>query len=83
MESQFSGLAKMELVKLVRFQILDQESYAMRVTCIIIHNILHTAHKSVHIAHIIIPITHSVVHSIHLYAMRPWNHGLDIKTSQK
>ena len=62
---------------------LDWESYAMRVTCIIILNILHTTHNSVHITHIIIPITHYVVHIIHSYAMRPWNHGLDIKTFQK
>ena len=55
----------------------------MRATCIIILNILHTTHNSVHIAHIIIPLTHNIVHIIHLYAMRPMNHGLDIMTSKK
>ena len=54
----------------------------MRVTSTIILNILHTAHNSVHIAHIIIHITHNVVHIIYSYAMRSWNHGLEIKTSQ-
>ena len=54
----------------------------MRVTFTIILNIFHTTHNNIHIAHIIIHITHNVVHIIYLYAMRPWNHGLEIKTSQ-
>ena len=55
----------------------------MRVTLIIILNILHTAHNNVHIAHIIIHITHKFIHIIHSNVMRHWNHGLIIKTFQK
>ena len=83
MESQVSGLAKLGLAKLVSFPNLDQESHAMRLTCIIILIILHTTHNILHIAHNILHIAHNFLHIIHSYAMRPWNHGLDIKTSQK
>ena len=76
-----SELSKFELGKFMRFPNLDLESYAMRVTCIIILNILHTAHNNVLITHIVIHITHNVVHIIYSYAMRSWNHGLDIRTS--
>ena len=54
----------------------------MRVTCIIILIILHTSHNILHIAHIILHIAHKIVHIIHSYTMRPWNHGLDVRTSQ-
>ena len=47
----------------------------MRVTCIIIFIILHTTHNIFHISY-------NIVHTILSYAMRPWNHGLDITTSQ-
>ena len=63
-------------------QNLDYESYAMRVTCTIILNIFHIAHNNVHIAQIIFDITQNIVHIIYSYAMRSWNHGIDIKTSQ-
>ena len=82
MDSQVSGLSKLRLEKLVNSPNLDKENYAKKVTCTIIVNILHTAQNSVHIAHIIIHITQNVVHTIYLYAMRSWNHGLNIKTSQ-
>ena len=52
----------------------------MRVTSIIIRIILHTAHNILHIAHNILHIAHKIFHIIRSYAMRPWNHGLDIKT---
>ena len=48
---------------------------AMRVTCISILIILQAPHNILHILY-------HVVHIILSYAMRPWNHGLDIKTSQ-
>ena len=62
---------------------LNLESHAISVTCIIKLIILQTEHNIFHIAHIIIHITLNVVHIIHSYAMRRWNHGIDIKTSQK
>ena len=61
---------------------LDLESHAMSFTCIIKHIILQTTHNIFYITHIIIHITHNVVHIIYSYAMRSWNHGLEIKTSQ-
>ena len=80
MDSQVSGLAKMVLGKLVSlFPNLDQEIHAMRVTCIIILIILHTTHNILHIAHNILHIAHNILHIIRSYAMRPWNHGLDIR----
>ena len=82
MESQVSGLAKLGLGMLVNFPNFDYESHAMSVTCTIILMILYTTHKILHIAHILLHIEHNIFHIIHLYAMRPWNHGLDIKTSQ-
>ena len=36
-----------------------------------------------YIAHNILHMAHNIFHIIRSYAMRPWNHGLDIKTSQK
>ena len=83
MESQVSGLAKFGLGKSMDLPNLDLESHSMSVTCIIKLIILQTTHNIFHIAHIIIHITHNIVHIIHSYAMRPWNHGLDIKTSPK
>ena len=83
MKSQVSKLAKFELGKLVDLRNLDLESHAKSVTCIIKLIILQTTHNIFHIVYIIIHITHNVVHIIHSYAMGPWNHGLDIKTSQK
>ena len=83
MESQVSGLSKYGFGKSMGRPNLDMESYAMSVTCIIKLIILQITHNIFHIAHIIIHITHNVVHIIHSYAMRPWNHGLDIMTSQK
>ena len=47
----------------------------MRVTCIIILIILQTTHNILHIPY-------HIVHIILSYAMRPWNHRLDIRTSQ-
>ena len=82
MESQFSGLVKMGLGKLVSFPNFDYESHAMSVTCTIILMILYTTHNILHIAHILLHIEHNIFHIIHLYAMRPWNHGLDNKTSK-
>ena len=60
----------------------DYESHAMRVTCIIILIILNTTHNILHIAHNILHIVHNIFHIIRLYAMRPWNHGLNFRTSQ-
>ena len=71
MESQDSGLAKS-----------DKKRYDMRVKCIIIRSILHTTHNILHIAHNILHIAPIVFHFIRSYAMRPWNHGLNIRTSQ-
>ena len=76
MEIQVSGLAKFGLGKSMDLPNLDLESHAMSVTCIIKLIILQTAH-------IILHIEHNIFHIIHSYAMRPWNHGLNIKTSQK
>ena len=85
MESQVSGLAKLdrkvsELAKFGLGKLLDlpnfnQESHDMRVTCIIILIILQAAYNILHISY-------HVVHIILSYAMRPSNHGLDIRTSQ-
>ena len=83
MESQVSRLAKLGLGKLVDLPNFDQESHAMRVTCIIIRIILHTAHNVLHIAHNILHISHNIFHIIRSYTMRLWNHGIDIKISQK
>ena len=55
--------------------ILDSESNVMRVTCIIILMIFQTTHD-------ILQISYHIVHIIILYSMRPWNHCLDIRTSQ-
>ena len=54
----------------------------MRVTCIIILIILHTTYNILHIAYNILHIAHNIFHIIRSYVMRPWNHGLDFKTSQ-
>ena len=83
MESQVSGLDEFGLGKSMDLPNFDLESHAMSVTCIIKLIILQTTHNIFHIAHIIIYITHNVVHIVHSYAMGPWNHGIDIKTSQK
>ena len=50
---------------------LDLESHAMSVTCIIKLIILQTTHNIFHISY-------HVVHIILSYAMRPWDHGLDL-----
>ena len=47
------------------------------------NKILHIAHNILHVAHNILNIEHNIFHIIRSYAMRPWNHGLNIKTSQK
>ena len=75
MESPISGLARFGLGKLVDLPNWIYESHSMRVACIIISIILHTAHNIIHISHIIFQIIRS-------YVMRPWNHGLNIKTSK-
>ena len=75
MESQVSGLAKFGLGKSMDLPNLDLESHAMSVTCIIKLIILQTAHNIFHISY-------HVVHIILSYAMRPWDHGLDVRTSQ-
>ena len=75
MESEVSGLAKFGLGKSMVLPNLDLESHAMSVTCIIKLIILLTAHNIFHIS------CH-VVHIILSYAMRPWDHGLDVRTSQ-
>ena len=56
-------------------QNLDLESHAMSVICIIKLIILQTADNIFHISY-------DVVHIILSYAMRPWDHGLDVRTSQ-
>ena len=70
-----SELSKFELGKFMRFPNLDLESYAMRVTCIIILVISQAVHNVLHISY-------HVVHIILSYAMRPWKPGLDIRNSQ-
>ena len=78
MESQVSGLAKSV-----------KKSHVMRVTCITRRIILHTTRNILHIEHIILHKTHNILlvahnifHIIRSYAMGPWNHGLDVRTSQ-
>ena len=90
MESQVSRLAKFGLGKSVDLLYLDKESHAIRVTCIIIHSILHTTHNVLQVAHNILHIEYNILciayyifHIIHSYAMRLWDYGLDIKASQK
>ena len=83
MESHVSRLVEFGLGKLVELQNFYQECHAMRVTCIIIHIILHTTHKLLHISHKLMHITHNIFNIIRSYAMKLWNHGLDIKTSEK
>ena len=75
MTSQVSGLSKFGLGKSMDLPNLDLESHAMSVTCIIKLVILQTKHNIFHISH-------HVVHIILSYAMRPWDHGLDVTTSQ-
>ena len=75
MESQVSRLAKFGLGKLVDLPNLNYESHAIRVTCIIIRIMLHTTHNICHISY-------HVVHIVLSYAMRPQDHGLDVRTSQ-
>ena len=77
-----SGLGRFGLGMLVDLPNLDQKIYAMRITCIIIRIILHTTHNILHIAHNIFQIAHIIFHFIRSYAMRPWNHGLNIRTFQ-
>ena len=83
MESQVSGLAKLGFGKSWNLPKLNYESHAMRVTCIIMRIILYTTYNILHIAHNILHITYNIFHIIHSYDMIPWNHGHDIKTSQK
>ena len=92
-----SELSEFGLGKGVNFPNLDWKSHGMRVTCIIILIILHTTkiilylaqiilyieHNILYIAQNILHISHNIFHNIRSYAMRPWNNGLDIKTSQK
>ena len=54
---------------------LDSESHGMSVTCIIKLIILQTAHNIFHISY-------EVVHIILSYTIRPWDHGIDVRTSQ-
>ena len=75
MGSQVSGLAKFGSGKSMDLPNLDLESHANSVTCIIKLIILRIAHNIFHISYHIVYIFIS-------YAMRPWNHGLDIRTSQ-
>ena len=75
MESQVSKLAKFGSGTSMDLPNLDLESHAMSVTCIIKLVILQTKHNIFHISH-------HVVHIILSYAMRPWDHGLDIRTFQ-
>ena len=83
MESKVSGLDKFGSGKSMDLPNLDLKIHAMSVTCIINLIILQTTHNIFHIAHIIIHITHNVFYIIHSYVMRPWNHGLNIKTFLK
>ena len=83
MENQVKRLAKFGSGKSMDLPNFVFESHSMSVTCIIKFIILQIEHTIFHIAYIIIHITHNIVHIIHSYAMRHWNHGLDIKTSQK
>ena len=75
MEIQVSGLAKFGLGKSMDLPNLDLESHANSVTCIIKLIILQTAHN-------IFYISYHVVRIILSYAMRPWDHGLDVRISQ-
>ena len=75
MESQVRRLANFGSGKSMDLPNLNLESHAMSVTCIIKLIILQTAHNIFHILY-------NVVHIILSHAMRPWNHGLDIKTSR-
>ena len=54
---------------------VDLERHSMSVTFIIKLIILPTAHYLFHISY-------HVVHIILSYAMIPWDHGLDVRTSQ-
>ena len=56
-------------------QNLDLESHSMSVTCIIKLIILLRTHNIFHISY-------DVVHIILSYAMRHWDHGFDVRTSQ-
>ena len=74
MDSHVSGLAKFGSGKSMDLPNRDLESHAMSVTCIIKLIILQTAYNIFHISY-------HVVHIILSYAMRPWDHGLDVRTS--
>ena len=74
MESQFSGLAKFGSGKSMDLPNLDLESHVMSDTCIIKLMILQTAYN-------IFYISYHVVYIILSYAMRPWDHGHDVRTS--
>ena len=60
--------------KSVDLPIFDQECHAMSVTCIVKLIILQTKNNIFHISY-------HVVHIILSYAMRPWDHGHDVRTS--
>ena len=75
MESQVSGLTKFGLGKSMDLPNFDLESHAMSVTYIIKLIILQTTHNIFHISY-------HVVHIILSYAMKPWDHGLDVRISQ-
>ena len=83
MESQVSEPAKFGLGKLMDLPNLDLESHSMSITCIIKLIIWHKRHNILHTAHNILHITHNIFHITRSYAMRPWNHGIDIKNFQK
>ena len=74
--SQVSGHSKFGLGKSMDLPNLDLESHAMSVTCIIKLIILQTTLN-------IFRILYHIVHIILSYVMRPWNHEIDIRTSQK
>ena len=72
MESQVRRLANFGSGKSMDLPNLNLESHAMSVTCIIKLIILQTAHITFHILYQV----------VHIILLRPWNHRLDIRTSQ-
>ena len=82
MESNVSRLVEFGLGKLVQLpNLIGKSSHESK--CIIIHIILHTTHNVLYISHKLLHITHNIFNIIRLYEMKLWNHGLDIKTSEK
>ena len=73
--TKISELFKFGFEKSMDLPNLDLKSHAMSVTYIIKLIILQTTHNIFHISY-------HVFYIILSYAMRPWDHGLDVRTSQ-